>query len=109
MDLEDISEGWLGFTRKEVSKPTIAAGEGHCVASGFEMVLWCDLRVAGQGSTFGCFERQFGFPLVDGGAQRLPRIVTELAFSRRTQPIDFNQKYLKSTDSFNNSIMSLLG
>ena len=75
MDLEDRPEGWLGFTRTAVEKPTIAAVEGHCIAGGLEMALWCDLRVAGEGATFGCFERRFGVPLVDGGTQRLPRIV----------------------------------
>ncbi|MFC4543367.1 crotonase/enoyl-CoA hydratase family protein [Halosolutus amylolyticus] len=75
MDLEDGDDGWLGFTRMQVAKPTIAAVEGHCVAGGLEMALWCDLRVAGEGATFGCFERRFGVPLVDGGTQRLPRIV----------------------------------
>lgn len=75
MDLEDRPEGWLGFTRMRVSKPTIAAVEGHCVAGGIEMALWCDLRVAGENATFGCFERRFGVPLVDGGTQRLPRVV----------------------------------
>lgn len=75
MDLEDGDEGWLGFTRTEVSKPTIAAIEGHCVAGGLEMALWCDLRVAAESATFGCFERRFGVPLVDGGTQRLPRVV----------------------------------
>lgn len=75
MNLEDGPEGWLGFTRLQVDKPTIAAVEGHCVAGGLEMALWCDLRVAGAGATFGCFERRFGVPLVDGGTQRLPRIV----------------------------------
>lgn len=75
MNLEDGPEGWLGFTRLQVDKPTIAAVEGHCVAGGLEMALWCDLRVAGSGATFGCFERRFGVPLVDGGTQRLPRIV----------------------------------
>lgn len=75
MDLEDTPEGWLGFTRKRVSKPTIAAVEGHCVAGGLEMALWCDLRVAAEGATFGCFERRFGVPLVDGGTQRLPQVV----------------------------------
>jgi enoyl-CoA hydratase len=75
MDLEDSPEGWLGFTRERVSKPTIAAVEGHCVAGGLEMALWCDLRVASEGATFGCFERRFGVPLVDGGTQRLPRVV----------------------------------
>lgn len=74
-DLVDRPEGFLGFTRLEVSKPTIAAIEGHCVAGGLEMALWCDLRVAARSAIFGCFERRFGVPLVDGGTQRLPRIV----------------------------------
>ena len=39
MDLEDRPEGWLGFTRGRVSKPTVAAVEGHCVAGGLEMAL----------------------------------------------------------------------
>jgi enoyl-CoA hydratase len=75
MDLEDRDEGWLGFSRMDVSKPTIAAVEGYCIAGGLEMALWCDLRIAGESATFGCFERRFGVPLVDGGTQRLPRIV----------------------------------
>jgi enoyl-CoA hydratase len=75
MDLEDSPEGWLGFTRERVSKPTIAAVEGHCVAGGLEMALWCDIRVASETAEFGCFERRFGVPLVDGGTQRLPRVV----------------------------------
>ena len=74
-DLIDRPDGFLGFTRMIVSKPTIAAVEGYCVAGGLEMALWCDLRVAGEGAVFGCFERRFGVPLVDGGTQRLPRIV----------------------------------
>ena len=40
-----------------------------------ELALWCDLRIATPGSTFGLFERRWGVPLVDGGTQRLPRIV----------------------------------
>jgi enoyl-CoA hydratase len=75
MDLEDDEDGYLGFSQKEVSKPTIAAIEGHCVAGGLEMALWCDLRVAARTAEFGCFERRFGVPLVDGGTQRLPHVV----------------------------------
>ncbi len=75
MDLEDRPEGWLGFTRMSVAKPTIAAIEGYCVAGGLEMALWCDLRVAGGTAKFGCLERRFGVPLVDGGTQRLPQVV----------------------------------
>ncbi len=74
-DLEDTDDGPLGFTRTEVGKPTIAAVEGYCVAGGLEMALWCDLRVASSDATFGCYERRFGVPLVDGGTQRLPRLI----------------------------------
>lgn len=67
--------GPLGFTRLFVDKPTIAAVAGYCVAGGLEMACWCDLRVADETAVFGCFERRFGVPLIDGGTQRLPRIV----------------------------------
>ncbi|MEX2280281.1 MAG: crotonase/enoyl-CoA hydratase family protein [Acidimicrobiia bacterium] len=74
-DLVDDPAGYLGFTRLQVSKPTIAAVEGYCVGGGLEMAVWCDLRVAATTSTFGCLERRFGVPLVDGGTVRLPQIV----------------------------------
>ncbi len=74
-DLIDRPGGFLGFTRTVVSKPTIAAIEGYCVAGGLEMALWCDLRVASRSAVFGCLERRYGVPLVDGGTQRLPRVV----------------------------------
>jgi enoyl-CoA hydratase len=67
--------GPLGFTRLAASKPTIAAISGHCLAGGLELALWCDLRVASPSSTFGCAERRWGVPLIDGGTQRLPRVV----------------------------------
>lgn len=35
------------------------------------MALWCDLRVASEGAEFGCFERRFGVPLVDGVIRNL--------------------------------------
>jgi len=67
--------GPLGFTRLIAPKPTIAAVGGWCLAGGLELALWCDLRIAAAGSTFGLPERRWGVPLVDGGTQRLPRIV----------------------------------
>lgn len=67
--------GPLGFTRLEPPRPVIAAIEGWCVAGGLEIALWCDLRVCGSSARFGCTERRFGVPLVDGGTQRLPRVV----------------------------------
>jgi enoyl-CoA hydratase len=67
--------GPLGPTRLQLSKPVIAAIEGWCVAGGVELAAWCDLRVAGEGARFGCLERRWGVPLVDGGTYRLPRLV----------------------------------
>lgn len=67
--------GPLGPTRLALSKPVVAAIEGWCVAGGVELAAWCDLRVAGEGARFGCLERRWGVPLVDGGTYRLPRIV----------------------------------
>ena len=76
MDLDvDHPHGPMGPTRLTPSKPAIAAVDGWCLAGGVELALWCDLRVATSGSTFGLFERRWGVPLVDGGTQRLPRIV----------------------------------
>src|SRR5688500_5640649 len=68
-------DGPLGPTRMLLSKPVIAAVAGYAVAGGLELALWCDLRVAEESAVFGCFERRFGVPLIDGGTWRLPRIV----------------------------------
>jgi enoyl-CoA hydratase len=68
-------DGPMGPTRMSLSKPVIAAIEGHAVAGGLELALWCDLRVAAEDAILGVFCRRFGVPLVDGGSVRLPRIV----------------------------------
>jgi enoyl-CoA hydratase len=76
MDLEiEHPQGPMGFTRTTPSKPAIAAISGWCLAGGLEIALWCDLRIATDDSTFGLFERRWGVPLIDGGTQRLPRVV----------------------------------
>lgn len=76
MDLDvDHPGGPMGFTRLTPAKPTIAAIEGWCLAGGLELALWCDLRIATNDSVFGCFERRWGVPLIDGGTQRLPRVI----------------------------------
>jgi enoyl-CoA hydratase len=76
LDLDvDHRAGPMGFSRLTPSKPAIAAVDGWCLAGGLELALWCDLRVATPASTFGCFERRWGVPLIDGGTQRLPRLI----------------------------------
>jgi enoyl-CoA hydratase len=68
-------EGPLGPTRMLIDKPLIAAVEGHAVAGGLELALWCDLRVAARDAVFGVYCRRWGVPLVDGGTVRLPRLI----------------------------------
>jgi enoyl-CoA hydratase len=68
-------DGPLGPTRMLLSKPVIAAVEGHAVAGGFELALWCDMRIAARDAVFGVYCRRFGVPLVDLGTVRLPRLI----------------------------------
>ncbi|HEY9236047.1 MAG TPA: crotonase/enoyl-CoA hydratase family protein, partial [Phenylobacterium sp.] len=86
-DLKGVSEGRgnpvhdegdlgpMGCTRLSLSKPVIAAVEGHAVAGGLEVAAWCDLRVAAEDAVFGVFCRRFGVPLIDLGTVRLPRLI----------------------------------
>ena len=76
LDLDvDHPEGPMGVSRVTPSKPAIAAIDGWCLAGGVELALWCDMRIATARSTIGLFERRWGVPLVDGGTQRLPRVI----------------------------------
>jgi enoyl-CoA hydratase len=68
-------DGPMGPTRMLLEKPVLAAVEGHAVAGGLELALWCDLRVAARDAVFGVYCRRWGVPLIDGGTVRLPRLV----------------------------------
>jgi enoyl-CoA hydratase len=73
--LGEDGDGPMGFSRLLLGKPVIAAVEGHAVAGGLELALWCDLRVAARDAVFGVFCRRWGVPLVDGGTIRLARLI----------------------------------
>jgi enoyl-CoA hydratase len=73
--MSEEGDGPMGPTRMLLSKPVIAAVEGHAVAGGLELALWCDLRVASRDAVFGVYCRRFGVPLVDLGTIRLPRLI----------------------------------
>jgi len=65
----------MGTTWMLLNKPVIAAIEGHAVAGGMELALWCDLRVAARNSVMGVFNRRWGIPFIDLGTVRLPRMI----------------------------------
>jgi enoyl-CoA hydratase len=73
--VEPDGDGPVGPTRMLLAKPVIAAVEGHAVAGGLELSLWCDLRVAAEDAVFGVYCRRWGIPLMDGGTIRLARLV----------------------------------
>lgn len=73
--LEPEGDGPMGPSRMQLSKPLIAAIEGHAVAGGLELALLADLRVVADNAVLGVFCRRFGVPLIDGGTVRLPRII----------------------------------
>jgi len=73
--IDTEGDGPMGPTRMVLDKPVIAAIEGHAVAGGMELLLWCDLRVAARDAIFGFYDRRWGVPLIDGGTVRLPRLI----------------------------------
>jgi enoyl-CoA hydratase len=73
--IDPAGDGPMGPSRMLLDKPVIAAVSGYAVAGGFELALWCDLRVVEDDAIFGFFERRWGVPLIDGGTVRLPRMI----------------------------------
>lgn len=75
IDTDMSKNGPMGPSRMKLSKPVIAAVSGYAVAGGLELACWCDIRVVEETAVFGVYCRRFGVPLIDGGTQRLPRII----------------------------------
>jgi enoyl-CoA hydratase len=68
--------GYLGYTRQtDIFKPIIGAIHGGAFAGGLELACLADFRLATPQAEFGVLCRRWNVPLVDGGTQRLPRIV----------------------------------
>ncbi|HLJ29688.1 MAG TPA: crotonase/enoyl-CoA hydratase family protein [Candidatus Angelobacter sp.] len=85
-DLREVSQGGRRLSKEEprgpmgptwmlLGKPVLAAVEGHAVAGGMELALWCDLRIAARDAVFGIYNRRWGVPLIDLGTVRLPRLI----------------------------------
>jgi enoyl-CoA hydratase len=83
-DLKELGGGtdyfpWAGSAdgplRSTLSKPVIAAVEGHACAGGLGVTLFCDIRLVDETAVFGVFSRRWGVPMSDGTTVRLPRIV----------------------------------
>jgi enoyl-CoA hydratase len=68
--------GYMGYTRQtDIYKPVIAAVNGDALAGGLEVACLADMRIAEDHARFAVANRRFNVPLLDGGTQRLPRIL----------------------------------
>lgn len=72
-------------------KPIVAAVEGWCLGAGNELLMCCDLAVAGASAKFGQPESNLGIIPGAGGTATLPRIVGRMNAMHMVllgQPID---------------------
>jgi enoyl-CoA hydratase len=65
--------GLCGITVESPSKPLIGAAEGWALAAGLELLLACDVVIAGAGTRLGLPEVTRGLMAGGGGAMSLPR------------------------------------
>ncbi|MBB3359988.1 MULTISPECIES: enoyl-CoA hydratase-related protein [unclassified Novosphingobium] len=72
-------------------KPIVAAVEGWCLGAGNELLMCCDLAIAGASARFGQPESNLGIIPGAGGTATLPRVVGRMAAMHMVllgQPID---------------------
>ena len=88
--LADVRPGiWARI--RSFPKPVIAAVEGWCLGAGNELLMCCDLAIAGEGAKFGQPETNLGIIPGAGGTATLPRIVGRMSAMSMVllgQPID---------------------
>ena len=70
----DVPSG-VATSIASIEKPVIAAINGDALAQGLELALSCDIRIAGNQARMGFPQVSTGLIPMDGGTQRLSRIV----------------------------------
>lgn len=94
----------LRLTDRYVLKPLIAAVSGYAYGVGFNLALWCDLRVVEDTAVLGCLQRRFGITQTEGNLERLVRSV---GLARSLDWV-LTGKQIKAKEAFDAGIVSRL-
>jgi enoyl-CoA hydratase/carnithine racemase len=89
-------KGFGGITKRDFTKPLIAAANGSALAGGFEMMISCDMVVAADHAKFGIPEASRGLVAGAGGLIRLPKripIAVAYEMALTADPIDAARAY----------------
>ena len=70
-----VPKNSVSSTIASISCPVIAAINGSALGQGLELVLSCDIRIASKTVSFGFPNIIYGLLPMDGGSQRLPRLI----------------------------------
>lgn len=89
---------------KDTGKPTVAAVTGPCVAGGQELIMGCDLIVAGESSKFGQPEVAVGSTAGSGGLQMLPLMVGE----RRARELLLTGRMVNAEEAYDIGLINRL-
>ncbi|MBA7495158.1 Crotonyl-CoA hydratase [subsurface metagenome] len=74
--LKDVGTKYnVATTIASIDRPVIAAINGDALGQGLELALSCDVRLASDRARFGFPQVASGLIPVDGGTQRLPRLI----------------------------------
>lgn len=93
---EFIDLGHRVLRRLETGElPVIGVVQGLCLAGGLELMLACDLIIAGASARFGDQHAQYGLVPGWGGSQRLPRLVGR----RRALDLMFSARWLDAPEA----------
>lgn len=71
-----LNETFFQFEQNLTDKPMICCISGYCLSLAFELALMCDIRFVEENSVMQLSNRMLGIPLVNGGSQRLAKLIS---------------------------------
>jgi len=100
---EKVHDAFESFTYLyEMTKPTIAAVNGAAVTGAFELVLRCDVIIAGESARFADTHARVGIIPGGGMTQLLPRLVG----AARARDLSFTSRFIGAREAYDMGLVS---